>query len=74
MTETASEYIEAAIRMGTDTEWLHEMRARLSGALGRADAGDGFARKLEVAYRGLWRAHSAGTLVPGTLAPLGDNA
>ncbi len=74
VTETASEYIEAAIRMGTDTEWLHEMRARLSGALGRADAGDGFARKLEVAYRGLWRAHSAGTLVPGTLAPLGDNA
>ena len=45
-------------------------RARLSNALKTVDVDNGFAHKLEIAYRSLWRAQTDGALAPGTLVPM----
>ena len=64
-------YVEAA---ESATDRTSDHRNALAAALDAVDTDDGFARKLERAYRGLWRARAAGTLTPGTLVPLETDA
>jgi len=67
-----SEYVDRAVELATVIDQLINYKAALSAALDAVDTGDAFARKLEQAYRALWRAQGAGALKPGTLAPLED--
>ena len=67
--ESAADYVEKAVDMAGATDRLINYRSSLSSAVETVDAGDGFVRKLEQAYLSLWRAHGAGTLISGTLAP-----
>lgn len=68
--ESPSEYINTAVEAATVIDHLINYKSALSTALETVDAGDGFARKLEHAYRALWRAKGAGTLKPGALVPM----
>lgn len=68
--QSAGEYVEKAVRLAATREQLIGYGVALNAALETVDAGDAFARKLEGAYRALWRAHGAGRLKPGTLVPM----
>ncbi|MBT4906313.1 MAG: tetratricopeptide repeat protein [Rhodospirillaceae bacterium] len=71
--ENAAEYVEKAVDLSTTIDQLINNRSALQSAVGKVDAGDAFARKLERAYRSLWQAHCAGTLAPGHLVRM-ENA
>jgi protein O-GlcNAc transferase len=67
--ESPAEYAELAVNLAKNLDHLTDHKMALSAAVETVDAGDAFARKLEQAYRVLWRAHGAGTLKPGAYVP-----
>ena len=71
--ENPADYTEMAVNLATDIDRLMDYRTRLAAAVQTVDAGDAFVRKLERAYRTIWRAHRAGALAPGRLVPM-ENA
>ena len=68
--DTTESYVESAVASASGVNH----RDTLNAALETVDTGDGFARKLENAYRGLWRARTDGPLAPGTLVSLEGDA
>ncbi|KAF0219379.1 MAG: hypothetical protein FD174_2078 [Geobacteraceae bacterium] len=55
--ETPEEYLETAVRLAHDREWLRTLREGLRGRLTRSPLTDveGFTRSLEEAYRHVWQ-------------------
>jgi predicted O-linked N-acetylglucosamine transferase (SPINDLY family) len=55
--EDTTEYIGAAARLAADLPALSELRQTLRERVRRSELNDGpgFCRKLEAAYRGMWR-------------------
>lgn len=70
--ESPADYVARAAELAGDPAQVARHRDALAGAL--ADGGDDFTRKLEAAYRALWRARTEDALQPGTLVSLEHDA
>lgn len=70
--DSPAAYVEQAVALAQDTDRMAGYRAGLAAALETVDSGDAFARKLEDAYRTLWRARDA--LKPGAIISPEDAA
>ncbi len=65
-----AEYVAKAVYLADTIDQLINYCSALQAAVETVDVSDAFARKLERAYRALWRAHGAGALTPGCLVAM----
>ncbi|MDA0786933.1 MAG: tetratricopeptide repeat protein [Proteobacteria bacterium] len=68
--DNAADYVAKAVELANTIDQLINYRTALQAAVETVDGSDAFARKLERAYRILWRAHGAGALLPGRRVPM----
>jgi predicted O-linked N-acetylglucosamine transferase (SPINDLY family) len=71
VTETQEAYVQAAVRLASDVERLTTLRATLRSTLQRSPMTDaaGFTRRLEAAYREMWKSWCGSSPVPSPGTP-----
>jgi protein O-GlcNAc transferase len=65
--DTTEAYVWTAVELSRDPDLLRERKARLVTSLSEARGNDVFVRKLESAYRSLWKLKSEDGIAPGRL-------